>query len=125
MTGKRAETQTAACCGGEAVRLGHKVRDPLCGMSVDANSPYRLAGNGSLRFCSESCKDDYARAMAGESEAGVSFACEMHPEGRLDWPGECSVCGMKLMPVRTAMAGDASSPSGTGMFQRLRLALRL
>jgi hypothetical protein len=94
-------------------------------MSVDVNSPFRLEGDNSLRFCSEACRADYARAIAGESVPGVAFACEMHPEGRQDWPGECAVCGMKLAPVRTALAGDSPLRPEGGVLRRLRAALRL
>jgi Cu+-exporting ATPase len=108
------------------VRLGHKVRDPLCGMSVDANSPYRLEQEGrSLRFCSENCQADYTRVLRGESVAGVEFGCVMHPEGRQDRPGECAVCGMTLVPVRTTLAGDSAQKSEGGMVRRLRAVLRL
>ena len=126
MTGKTSAKETAACCGGQAVRLGHKVRDPLCGISVDVYSPYRLDQEGrSHRFCSEACRADYAKAMQGESVPGVTFNCVLHPEGRQDRPGECAVCGMTLMPVRVTVAGHAAQEFGGGLLGRLRAALRL
>ena len=95
-------------------------------MSVDVNSPYRLDAEGrSLRFCSEACRADYARAMDGESVPGVAFACVMHPDGRQDRPGECAVCGMTLAPVRTTVAGDSPLRPEGGVLRRLRAALRL
>ncbi|MBI3993224.1 MAG: hypothetical protein HY342_08115 [Candidatus Lambdaproteobacteria bacterium] len=126
MAGKTSAKETAACCGGQAVRLGRKVRDPLCGMSVEVNSPYRLdQGGRSHRFCSEACRADYAKAVKGESVPGVTFNCALHPEGRQDTPGECAVCGMALMPVRSTIAGHAAQQSGGGLLGRLRAALRL
>lgn len=126
MAGKSNGQGAAACCGAQAVRLGNKVRDPLCGMSVDINSPFRLDGESrSLRFCSETCRDDYARALAGESVPGVSFACPMHPYGRQDEPGECAVCGMKLTPARTGPAGDSTQRPAGGVLGWVRSALHL
>lgn len=126
MAGKSNGQGAAACCGAQAVRLGNKVRDPLCGLSVDVNSPYRLDGDArGLRFCSEACRDDYARAVAGEPVPGVSFACPMHSYGRQDEPGECAVCGMKLTPVRTAPPPGASERATGGVLGWVRSALHL
>ena len=126
MAAKSSANQAAACCGGQAVRLGHKVRDPLCGMSVDADSPHRLEEEGrSLRFCGESCRADYARALRGESVPGVAFTCVMHPEGRQERPGECAVCGMALVPARTAAAGHGAQRPGGGVLRRVWAALGL
>lgn len=124
MTGKARANQNAACCGGQAVRLGNKVRDPLCGKAVDMGSPYRLDQNGrSHRFCSEACRADFAKAIQGESVPGVAFQCVMHPEAPQDLPGECAICGMKLVPVRTSSAGDAPAAPMGGLLGRLRAAL--
>ena len=126
MAGRTNANEPAACCGGQAVRLGRKVHDPLCGMSVDVNSPYRLDEEGrSHRFCGEACRADYARAIEGERVPGVTFNCAMHPEGRQDEPGECAVCGMTLMPTRATIAGHAARQSGGGLLGRFRAALRL
>jgi YHS domain-containing protein len=124
MIGRRAAKESAVCCGGEAVHLGHKVRDPLCGMSVDANSPYQLEGNDGLRFCSEDCRDDYARAVAGAGVPGVAFTCDMHPAGPQEGPGECALCGSQLMPMRVGPRRGSSSRLGSGL-QRLQATLRL
>lgn len=124
MTGKNRESSHAACCGGQAVRLGHTVRDPLCGMAVDANSIHRLDVDGaSHRFCSETCRDDYARILNGETVPGVEFTCVEHPEGRQDRPGPCVVCGTPLVAVRSAPTGEAAGPHG--LLEFLRSALHI
>lgn len=115
-----------ACCGGQAVRLQHKVRDPLCGKSVAVDSPYRLAQEGrSHRFCSEACLVDYTRAIQGEAVPDVAFNCLMHPEARQTQPGECALCGMTLSPVRTIVTGKSPQGPVGGVLGRLRAALRL
>ncbi len=115
-----------ACCGAQAVRLQNKVRDPLCGASVDVNSPYRMDNAGrSHRFCSEACKDDYSRVMQGEAVPGVVFECVMHPEARQDQPGECALCGIALAPARNIILNRSAHRHGEGLLGRLRSALRL
>jgi P-type Cu+ transporter len=48
----------------------------------------------------------------GEEKAGAGtvYTCRMHPEVRLDHPGNCPKCGMKLVPVKAG--AQASRPSG-------------
>lgn len=126
MSSKTAGKEKAACCGGAAVRIPPSVHDPLCGKSVPADSPYRLDEKGrSHRFCSETCQNDYARAARGEPVDGVAFICAMHPEARQSQPGECALCGMKLAPVRVAVAGSSIQEPAGGVIGRLRAVLRL
>ncbi len=115
--------QNTACCGGQAIRLQNKVRDPLCGAPVAPDSPYR-AGRGH-RFCSEACREDYTRAVQGEAVPGVAFECVMHPETRQERPGECALCGMALVPARIMTPGGSTHGYGAGVLRRLRSALRL
>lgn len=116
----------AACCGAQAVRLQHKVRDPLCGAPVDVNGPWRLEHEGrSHRFCSEDCREAYARAMAGEAVPGVAFACAMHPEARQDVPGPCAICGVALAPVREAPLPEQGVGKSGSLLGRLRAALHV
>ena len=39
------------------------------------------------------------------------YTCSMHPQVIQDQPGDCPICGMKLVPVRkeTASAGQRSA----------------
>ncbi|MEE8433706.1 MAG: heavy metal-binding domain-containing protein [bacterium] len=111
MSARAGGKQPAACCGGQAVRLQNKVRDPLCGAAVTADSHHKLNHQGrGHRFCSEACREDYAHALQGEAVPGVTFECVMHPELRQELPGECAMCGMTLGPVRVKIGGR--SPFG-------------
>ena len=40
---------------------------------------------------------------SGEEKAvvGTVYTCAMHPEVRMDKPGNCPKCGMKLVPMKT------------------------
>jgi hypothetical protein len=45
-------------------------------------------------------------SAAGEEAAapGTVYTCRMHPEVRMNKPGDCPKCGMKLVPVKAAAA---------------------
>ena len=88
--------------------------DPVCGMSVAADSPHRLEHDGSTyRFCCAGCVEkfraDPARFLAGRAEqprrdeepptAAAEYICPMHPEVRENGPGSCPKCGMALEPA--------------------------
>ncbi len=91
------------------------LKDPVCGMEVTDQSPYRAAYQGkNFFFCSTKCQGKFdaepARyaGQAGESVAGPQqtpapkgtlYTCPMHPEIRQDHPGTCPKCGMTLEPV--------------------------
>ena len=45
--------------------------------------------------------------------AGTVYTCLMHPEVRLNHPGNCPKCGMKLVPVKQAV-GSRPSAAGKG-----------
>jgi hypothetical protein len=44
-----------------------------------------------------------------ETERGARYACPMHPEMVATRPGQCSICGMALEPLRLAGAHGSSS----------------
>jgi membrane fusion protein, copper/silver efflux system len=48
-------------------------------------------------------------ASAGSPGAIAWYTCPMHPAVRQQRPGTCPLCGMDLVPVRRAAAGDAAS----------------
>src|SRR5450756_2586041 len=113
------ETAKAACCGG-----GHdhahdhgdphahgdtKVRDPVCGMSVDpATSKHRFEFGGETHhFCSAGCRTKFAAdpkqyldktAPKAEAPEGTIYTCPMHPQIRQVGPGSCPIRGMALEP---------------------------
>ena len=115
-----------SCCGGhgaEAVSTeAHKVKDPVCGMTVDPHTAkHRAAHNGHpYYFCSAGCRTKFeadparyldpagAAADADPVPAGTIYTCPMHPEVRQVGPGICPICGMALEP---AMVGADTGPS--------------
>jgi hypothetical protein len=36
----------------------------------------------------------------GDSDAGATYVCPMHPEVTSEAPGRCPKCGMKLVPKK-------------------------
>ena len=96
-------------------------RDPVCGMTVRADSPHRATHGGrEYFFCGARCKrkfeaesERYLRvsgtpappaSRSSESDQAL-YTCPMHPEVRQRGPGACPKCGMALEPV------EASAPA--------------
>jgi Cu+-exporting ATPase len=113
----------SSCCGGHGDHSGHahqhthdhgdaltKVKDPVCGMTVDpATSKHRFEHHGeTFHFCSAGCRTKFAadpakylakeKAPEPELPAGTIYTCPMHPEIRQVGPGSCPICGMALEP---------------------------
>ena len=84
------------------------LKDPVCGMTVTAQSPHHLEHEGRpYYFCSSKCQSKFAAEPAryantdsktsGKSPAeppaapveGAIYTCPMHPEIRQDHPGSC------------------------------------
>jgi P-type Cu+ transporter len=119
-TADNAHAGEAKACGGGHGPAGHnhhhhqaagaeKVRDPVCGMSVDpATSKHRFDDDGeTFHFCSAGCRTKFAadpakylgeREAAPAAPAGTIYTCPMHPEIRQVGPGNCPICGMALEP---------------------------
>ena len=96
----------------------HKgLRDPVCGMTVTAESEHSAVHDGdTYRFCSARClekfrasPDEYLAGQPGDhrthargTSAGGSptgsYICPMHPEVRETGPAACPKCGMALEP---------------------------
>ncbi|TQF29189.1 heavy metal translocating P-type ATPase [Bradyrhizobium sp. UNPA324] len=118
-----AKPAASSCCGGhgdhadDAHHHAHdpgegvtKVKDPVCGMSVDpATSKHQLTHHGeTFHFCSAGCRTKFAadpakylakeKAPEPEMPAGTIYTCPMHPEIRQVGPGTCPICGMALEP---------------------------
>ncbi|WP_081268148.1 heavy metal translocating P-type ATPase [Variovorax paradoxus] len=96
------------------------LKDPVCGMTVTAQSLHVLQHEGKpVYFCSAGCKTKFAAdpakykrhgapptvplVLAPEDPAqpaleGAIYTCPMHPEIRQDHPGNCPKCGMTLEP---------------------------
>ena len=94
---------------------GNGLRDPVCGMTVAADSPHRTEHEGHVhRFCSAGCRskfianpDRYLHPAAGDAaesaRAGTQYTCPMHPQIVQDAPGTCPICGMALEPVMPSL----------------------
>lgn len=116
-----AKPAASSCCGGHGNPSSHahhdghdhgdsKVKDPVCGMTVDpATSKHHFAHHGeTFHFCSAGCRTKFAadpakylakeKAPEPEMPAGTIYTCPMHPEIRQVGPGSCPICGMALEP---------------------------
>ncbi|MCK2095428.1 heavy metal translocating P-type ATPase [Thauera aromatica] len=97
-----------------------KDTDPVCGMTVKPDSPYRVVHAGhEYRFCSPKCQGKFEsdpgkyltpqkdQASAESAPApGAEYTCPMHPEVRQLGPGACPKCGMALEPVLPGLEDD-------------------
>ena len=134
----------SSCGGGGHDHSGHghrhadgnaKVRDPVCGMSVDpATSRYRFDYRGeTFHFCSAGCQTKFAadpqkyldqsRPKAAVPE-GTIYTCPMHPQIRQVGPGNCPICGMALEP-EVASLDTSPNPELVDMTRRFWIALAL
>ncbi|MBI2801120.1 MAG: heavy metal translocating P-type ATPase [Gammaproteobacteria bacterium] len=100
------------------------LKDPVCGMTVNAQSPHAARYQDAMHyFCSARClhrfNEDPARYLAAptaestavsvpvESAVATIYTCPMHPEIQTAQPGDCPKCGMRLEPmVPTLIEGD-------------------
>jgi Cu+-exporting ATPase len=111
-----------------------RVKDPVCGMSVDpATTPHRADHAGrSFHFCSAGCRAKFLadpekyRAPRPQPAAapGVIYTCPMHPQIRQVGPGTCPICGMALEP-ETVTADDGPNPELADMSRRFWIGLAL
>ncbi|MGE0421602.1 MAG: heavy metal translocating P-type ATPase [Reyranellaceae bacterium] len=107
------------CCSAKPPAEGARVKDPVCGMTVDPATAKHLAEHGGATycFCCAGCRTKFeadpqrylspAPAQpAAPIPEGTIFTCPMHPEIRQVGPGSCPICGMALEPeVVTADSG--------------------
>lgn len=101
--------------GADPAPTSDALKDPVCGMEVTRQSPYRAIYQGAnYFFCSTKCQGKFDAEpvrYAGQppevvpaseetpAPAGTIYTCPMHPEIRQDHPGICPKCGMTLEPV--------------------------
>jgi Cu+-exporting ATPase len=97
------------------------LRDPVCGMSVAADSPLRFEHEGeTFRFCGPRCLERFRAdpaAFLGAREPtappaaapGRRWTCPMHPEIVRDAPGSCPLCGMALEPMEISAEEEESA----------------
>lgn len=117
----RAPGQAGGADHDESVGDTTTLTDPVCGMSVTADTPFQT-GDGADRyyFCSKSCLQKFEanpeRYVGLDREEppsaapdGAIYTCPMHPEIRQDHPGHCPKCGMALEPL-IPEAGEEDNP---------------
>ncbi|MEJ5992393.1 heavy metal translocating P-type ATPase [Ramlibacter sp. PS3R-8] len=101
---------------------GAKTKDPVCGMTVPADSVHHSQYEGlPYHFCSAGCKKKFDveplryLAPVGRAEPaatmippvpGTVYTCPMHPQIRQDHPGNCPICGMGLEPLMPSLDDD-------------------
>ncbi len=113
-----------------------KVKDPVCGMTIEDKDAAGMASYKDMTyyFCSSSCREKfekdpalYAVKESPKEQAPGScpacgrpllpnephrhvdskeYTCPMHPEVRQPGPGVCPKCGMALEPVELAVASS-------------------
>jgi Cu+-exporting ATPase len=95
--------------------------DPVCGMRVRTDAPYRaMHGGTAYFFCSAGClrkfqesprtylEPAYAGAPAkSAAPAAGTWTCPMHPQIVRDRPGACPICGMALEPAGAGAEDDS------------------
>ncbi len=108
-------------------------KDPVCGMSVKAESPWRTSCNGTeYRFCCESCLKKFtadpekflnpepATGSCAVPEPDAVYVCPMCPEVRELTPVPCPVCGMALEKKYLKLpAGAAADDDGKTEYRTL------
>jgi len=134
-----ASAQGGSCCGDHAVQDegDHKVKDPVCGMSVDPHTAkHRHTHEGrTYYFCAARCREkfiaDPMKYLAPENASpsvpvpeGTIYTCPMHPEIRQEGPGSCPICGMALEP-EIATADSGPNPELIDMTRRFWIGLAL
>jgi Cu+-exporting ATPase len=123
------------CSHGPADTALTKVKDPVCGMSVDpATAKNRLIYRGhEYFFCGARCRARFdadpesflkPKQPAAPALAGAMYTCPMHPEIRQQGPGSCPICGMALEPEQVSL-DDAADPELIDMTRRFWIALAL
>ena len=109
-TGAHHREHTALVAG--AADSTQSPKDPVCGMTVSADSKHRAEyGGREYLFCSNGCREKFIANPAQYTKAhpvrppasppsGTIYTCPMHPEIRRTEPGTCPICGMALEPLQ-------------------------
>jgi len=106
-----------------------RVRDPVCGMSVDPNTAkHRFDHEGTTYFfCNPRCLEKFRASPATylepppkpeEGDTAIEYTCPMHPEVVQLGPGTCPKCGMALEPKVVSADEDESAKAELGAMSR-------
>ncbi len=60
------------------------------------------------------CGRSAGKAGSGPAAKVQRYQCPMHPTYISDKPGDCPICGMRLVPMDDAPSGAGASPAGSG-----------
>jgi len=118
--------------------------DPVCGMTVAADSVHRFDHEGTTYvFCCAGCltkfREDPARYLLGGQRVELvmplrptqprkgqprtaDYTCPMHPEVLRNAPGACPICGMALEPRTFSAEAEQESPELRDMTRRFWVA---
>ncbi len=113
------------------------VKDPVCGMMVDATTAAASLelDDQKYSFCALRCfakfraePDRYLHPEQGASvaaAAAVEYTCPMHPEVVDTKPSACPKCGMALEPKTFSLDTPESNPELDDMTRRLKITAAL
>ena len=103
--------------------------DPVCGMSVSAQSAHSVEHSGQRYvFCCGGCREMFLAdpgrylgqaasrtpaqhvmpEVTAAAQDGATYTCPMHPEVRRTAPGSCPICGMALEPLQPTATSDGN-----------------
>lgn len=106
-----------SCCGSNQPQ-DKNLKDIVCGMNVQIDSPHSSVHNSqTYYFCSSHCKLKFEAAPGNFIDkqaidtidsnksipAGAIFTCPMHPEVQQSSQGNCPKCGMALEPAMPSL----------------------
>ena len=114
-----------------------RVRDPVCGMTVNPRTtPHQIShADRTYYFCSAGCLAKFSadpqkyldpeQTKPHEAVAeGTIYICPMHPQIRQVGPGSCPICGMALEPELVS-AATGPNPELADMARRFWIGLVL
>ncbi len=110
-----------SCCGGRNNHKTKAIKDPVCGMDVDAeNTEHHFTHKDTeYHFCSGKCLGKFKESpdtylnkkekTANENvPEGTIYTCPMDPEIEQIGPGSCPICGMALEPKGVSAEEDTT-----------------
>ena len=68
-------------------------------------------GLGSIFFGGTSENQEEHKHSETEQVSTTIWTCSMHPQIQMDKPGNCPICGMDLIPLKTDISEDKSDPN--------------